>query len=117
MFQQDLITVGKPRSILAVREDASFRTNLILCNAGEFQSVDVDVTLFSPDGSTPGTQRYTLQPLGMTQVSRVALALGGSANLNGARLDLSVVTQGGAVAAYASVIDNLTNDPRTLLPQ
>ena len=66
---------------------------------------------------TLGTKRYTLPPLGMTQVSRVALALGGPANLNGGRLELSVATQGGAVAAYASVIDNVTNDPRTLLPQ
>ena len=109
--------IERPRSIVAVRDDASFRTNLILCNTVEFQSVDVDVTLVGPDGTVLGTKRYTLPPLGMTQVSRVALALGGPANLNGARLDLSVATQGGAVAAYASVIDNVTNDPRTLLPQ
>ena len=117
MTQQDFVRYQSPRSIVAVREDASFRTNLILCNTVEFQSVEIDVTLVGPDGTTIGTKRYTLRPLEMTQVSRVALALGGSANLNGARLDLSVVTQGGAVAAYASAIDNVTNDPRTLLPQ
>ena len=117
MANEDLVRYQSPRSIVAIRDDASFRTNLILCNTVEFQSVDVDVTLVGPDGGTLGTKRYTLPPLGMTQVSRVALALGGPANLNGARLDLSVATQGGAVAAYASAIDNVTNDPRTLLPQ
>lgn len=117
MEQQDLISAGKPRSIVAVRDDSSFRTNLILCGTTEFVSVDVDVTLVGPDGTVLGTKRYTLPPLGMTQVSRVVLALGGPANLNGARLDLSTPTGDGSFAAYASVIDNVTNDPRTLLPQ
>ena len=117
MEQQDLISAGKPRSIVAVRDDASFRTNLILCGTTEFVSVDVDVTLVGPDGTVLGTKRYTLPPFGMTQVSRVVLALGGPANLSGARLDLSTTTRDGSFAAYASVIDNVTNDPRTLLPQ
>ena len=117
MANEDLVRYQSPKSIVGVREDASFRTNLILCNTVEFQSVDLDVALVGPDGTTIGTKRYTLRPLEMTQVGRVALALGGSANLNGARLDLSVATQGGSVAAYASAIDNVTNDPRTLLPQ
>jgi hypothetical protein len=53
----------------------------------------------------------------MTQVTRVARELGVSANVSGARLVLSTPGAGGAFAAYASVIDNLTNDPRTLLPR
>ena len=117
MELQDLISFGKPRSIVAVRDDASFRTNLILCGTREFVSVDVDVTLVSPDGATLGTRRYRLPPFGMIQVSRVARELGATGDLNGARLDLSTPTADGSFAAYASVIDNVTNDPRTLLPQ
>jgi 6-phosphogluconolactonase len=117
MEGQDLISFGKPRSIVAVRDDASFRTNLILCGTTEFVSVDVDVNLISPDGATLGTKRYRLPPFGMIQVSRVARELGATGDLNGARLDLSTPTAGGSFAAYASVIDNVTNDPRTLLPQ
>ena len=63
------------------------------------------------------TVRRPLPWVGMTQVSCVLFALGGSANVKDARLGLSVVSLGGSVAAYASVIDNVTNDPRTLLPQ
>lgn len=117
MEGQDLISFGKPRSIVAVRDDASFRTNLILCGTTEFVSVDVDVSLISPEGATLGTKRYRLPPFGMIQVSRVARELGAAGDLNGARLDLSTPTAGGSFAAYASVIDNVTNDPRTLLPQ
>jgi len=53
----------------------------------------------------------------MIQVSHVACELGATGDLNGARLDLSAPTTGGSFAASASVIDNVTNDPRTLLPQ
>jgi hypothetical protein len=33
------------------------------------------------------------------------------------RVAISTPTPGGLVAAYASVIDNTTNDPRTILPR
>ncbi len=101
---------------MAIREDAAFRTNLILSNATGI-SVDVDLNLVAENGSTLGTKRYTLPPLGMTQVTKVVRDLGVSANVTGARLVLSTATSGGAFSAYASVIDNVTNDPRTLLPK
>jgi acetyl-CoA carboxylase beta subunit len=53
----------------------------------------------------------------MTQVSRVVRDLGVSGDVSGARLVLSTPTAGGAFAAYASIIDAGTNDPRTLLPR
>jgi len=112
---QDLVVGGVPRSILAVREDAAFRTNLILANATE-DFLDVDVSLVSSAGAPLGAQRYRLPPLGMTQVSRVVRALGISADVAGARLVLSTPALGQGFAAYAAMIDNATNDPRTLLP-
>ena len=114
---EDLITGGSPRSILAVREDASFRTNLILANATE-DPLDVDVTLVADSGAILGTaaKRFTLPPLGMTQVTRVVRILGVTTNVSGARLVVSTPSIGKSFAAYASAIDNVTNDPRTLLP-
>jgi hypothetical protein len=114
---EDLITGGSPRSILAVREDASFRTNLILANATE-DPLDVDVTLVADSGAILGTaaKRFTLPPLGMTQVTRVMRILGVTTNVSGARLVVSTPSIGKSFAAYASAIDNVTNDPRTLLP-
>ena len=112
----DLIRNGTDRSILAVREDGSFRTNLILANATE-AALTVDVKLVGGDGTTLGTKSYPLQPLGMIQVSKVVRDLGVSTDLSGARLVLSTPTVPGTFAAYATVIDNVTNDPRTLLPR
>ena len=114
---EDLVTSGTPRSILAVREDGSFRTNLILANAGE-DPLDVDVTLVANSGEVlvAPARRYTLPPLGMTQVTRVVRALGVTADVSGARLVVSTPSAGRSFAAYAATIDNVTNDPRTLLP-
>ena len=112
----DLAGAGA-RTILGVREDASFRTNLVLANAGA-APVAVDVSLVDQAGSLLGsTQRVTLPPIGMTQLSRVARVLGATGDVVNARLVLSTSTAGGAFATYASVIDASTNDPRTLLPQ
>ena len=72
--------------------------------------------LISPDRATLDTRRYRLPPFGMIQASREAREQGATGDLNGAWLDLSTATPLGSFAAYSSVIDNLTNDPRTLLP-
>lgn len=53
----------------------------------------------------------------MTQVTRVVRELGITAAVAGARLVVSTPTPSGAFAAYASVIDAATNDPRALLPR
>lgn len=112
----DLITPGKSRSIVGVREDGHFHTNLILANGGQ-AGCDVNVTLVLGTGAVSGTKKYTLQPLGMTQISYVARDLGATGDVTGARLIVSPATSAATVAAYASVIDNATNDPRTLVAQ
>ena len=103
-----------PRSILGVRQDASFRTNLMLANATE-STVSVTVQLVSPTGAVLGTQSRTLGPLSRDQLN-VASDFGYS-NLSDAVFVISSPTSGAAVGAYASVIDAATQDPRTLLPR
>jgi hypothetical protein len=109
-----LATPGSPVVLVGLRDDTSARTNLVLANASGFP-VTVALTLVGPDGAVPGSVNRVLPPLGMIQVSSVVSALGGSA-AGDAYLVLRVATAGGAVAAYASVTDNGTNDPRTILP-
>ncbi len=110
-----LITAGTTRSIVGIRDDAAFRTNLILANAGT-SIVTVDLTLLSASGAILGTRSVSLHPLGMTQVGPLVGGMGVSGAVRDAQLLLTTSTTGGAFAAYASVIDNVTNDPRTLLP-
>jgi hypothetical protein len=101
---------------VAVREDGSFRTNLILTNATQAPIV-VDVKLVSGAGVQLAAGSYPLPPLGMTQVSQVVRDLGVATDLQNGQLLLSTSTSGGSFAAYAAVIDKTTNDPRTLLPR
>jgi hypothetical protein len=63
-----------------------------------------------------GSRDIDLPPLGMTQLTRVATLLG-AATLDLGRIAVSTPTPNGQFAAYASVIDNITNDPRTILPR
>jgi hypothetical protein len=108
-----MIAGGYSKTIPGIRENPSSRTNLILANGSEVPT-DVYVVLFLSDGSVAGAKSYHLESLGMHQVTQVVRDLGYGSDVAGARL---VLTTSGAVAAYASVIDNFTNDPRTLLPQ
>jgi hypothetical protein len=112
----DMITSGEIRSIVGIREDSSFRTNLILTNAGT-SPVTISGTLLSTSGAVLGTKSWTLPPLGMTQDGPIAPNMGATGIVRDAQLLLTTSTPGGAFAAYAAVIDNVTNDPRTLLPR
>jgi len=113
---RDWIRTGAPKSLVGVREDGAFRTNLVLANAEETE-LDVDVSLVGSDGVVLGSRRYRLPALGMRQVTRVVREVGVTVDVAGARLVLSTPTADGAFSAYASVIDAATNDPRTILPR
>jgi hypothetical protein len=52
----------------------------------------------------------------MTQIGPLVGGMGVTGAVRDAQLLLTTSTTGGAFAAYASVIDNVTNDPRTVLP-
>jgi len=110
-----LITAGTTRSIVGVRDDAAFRTNLILANAGT-TAVTVDLTLLSASGAILGTRSVRLHRLEMTQVGPLVGGMGVTGAVRDPQLLLTTSTTGGAFAAYASVINNVTNDPRTILP-
>lgn len=116
MSDGDLIVGTRPAAIVAVREDAKSRTNLILANASETSHV-VGVALRDAGGTQLAAKSYTLPPLGMTQVTQVARDLGVSADVQNGVLVLTTARADAGFAAYASVIDRTTNDPRTLLPE
>ena len=50
----------------------------------------------------------------MTQINRVVRDMGVSGSITGARLVLSSSTPGAAFTAFASVIDEITNDPTAI---
>jgi photosystem II stability/assembly factor-like uncharacterized protein len=110
VFSSDLIPAGSSRSILYIREGDGFRSNLILASNANV-STTVDAVLVSPAGATLATKTYSVPPNGMTQINRVVRDMGVSGPITGARLVLSSSTPNAAFTAFASVIDETTNDP------
>ncbi|MBL8115109.1 MAG: hypothetical protein JNK60_19655 [Acidobacteria bacterium] len=112
----DLVINGSPRAIVGLREDSLFRTNLVLVNATD-TSLDVEMTLVTDDGRTLGPVTVAaFLPWEMRQVSRVVRQFAEAGDVTNGMLVVSTPTVQGAFATYAAVIDNTTNDPRTLLP-
>ena len=110
----DFVTTAFPRALLGLRQDAAFRTNAVVANATE-AAAHVDLKLMSQAGTTFGTMGLDLQPLEMRQISGVVTALGAASGTSDAVLVVSTPTAGAQIATYATVIDQSTNDPRTIL--
>ena len=110
------ITFGGSKSLASLEESASYRTNLVVANTGLTQ-ISVTGTLYGSDGLAMGSVSWTVPALGMIQVNRVVSAIAPGLSISNAMVVLSTSTPNGSFVAYASVIDNVTNDPRTVLPQ
>lgn len=104
--RESAIPSGQTRRITDVRENAAFRTNLGLTNVSR-ATVTVRVNLVLADGSVAGQQTYTLLPWSHIQRNRVVRDFT-SAEVAGATL--AIEPSGGAVIAYAAIVDNSTND-------
>jgi hypothetical protein len=112
----DLVYAGSRKFIAGLREDASYRTNLFVVNTTE-ENADLRLFLVAEDGTLIVTQDLSFAPLEMRQISGLIGALAGTGygSIANATLVIAPQTAGSAFGAYASVIDNRTNDPRTLL--
>ncbi len=114
VLSMDELISSTPRSILGVRQDNFFRTNLMLANATE-STATVTVQLVSTGGGVLKTLNVSLGPLSRAQYNVGADF--GYTNLSDAVFVISSSTSGARIGAYASVIDAGTADPRTLLPR
>ena len=63
-----------------------------------------------------GRSALDLLPYEMRQIGTVVTALGAPFGTTNAVLVVSTPTTGARIATYAAIIDNVTNDPRTILP-
>ncbi|MCM3876887.1 MAG: hypothetical protein NEA02_10755, partial [Thermoanaerobaculia bacterium] len=111
----DFATAYTPRTLAGLRQDSSFRTNAVIANATD-KPAHVDLTLKSETGATLGTGAYDLLPYEMRQIGTVVTALGAPSGTANVSLIVSTPTAGARIATYAAIIDQTTNDPRTILP-
>lgn len=111
-----------------IRQGTAFRSNVGITNASTDYSMVLRIRLFSNSGQPVGTAERTLGPLGHIQANVAALFPGFSGNGfvvvdQTSSTRVTPVTEPPSEApipgffAYASMVDNVSNDPTTLEAQ
>ena len=108
-------TQGKVLSLQHVAQSSSFHTNLGLVE-GSGASATVRVRIIDDNGTVLQTVPITLQPGEHQQLNNFIVSPGGISELDDGRLEVIVDSATGAVTAYASVLDNITQDPYAVAP-
>jgi hypothetical protein len=109
----DMIPVPEKRRLILMSDDADYRANVGCQSAHRNRSVSVRLELFDQEGTMLGVENLMLEPLSNDQLNRV---FGDNAPVRG-YVDVWGYTGGGFYYCYGSVLDNLTSDPTTILPQ
>jgi hypothetical protein len=97
-------------SLQQIAQSNAFRTNLGLAE-GAGQPVSLLLNVFAPDGSKVSSNIPTTLAAGQQIQLNSFLAAHGITNFADGRIEVSVASGSGKVAAYASVVDNGTQDP------
>ncbi len=97
-------------SLQQIAQSSAFRTNLGLAE-GSGQPVSLVLKVYSPNGSKVSADIPTPLAAGQQIQINNFLAANGITNFADGRIEVSVASGSGKVAAYASVVDNGTQDP------
>jgi hypothetical protein len=100
----------KAISLQQISQTADYRTNIGLVE-GAGQPATVLIKVFDSLGQSIGTFTKSLMPGEHQQ-----FALPAALSVANGRLEVDVTSATGKVTAYASVIDNRTNDPMMIMP-
>ncbi len=107
-----MIPAGGRKRIVFMREDDDFRANLGCVN-GVDAEVTVHIDLFDADGDPLATKHMVLPPFSNKQLNRIFQDY---APVRG-YVDVWTYTPNASVYCYGSILDNVTSDPTTILPQ
>jgi hypothetical protein len=108
----DSMTSGQTGLLSQLSNNSAFRTNVGFINLGE-QQVQVRVTVYDGSGLMLGTRNIAVGPGNWKQQNDIFSAVGAGTVDNG-YATVEVMTDGGTVWGYASVVDNATGDPTTV---
>jgi uncharacterized repeat protein (TIGR01451 family) len=101
-------------SLQQIAQSAQYRTNLGIVE-GSGEPAQVLVSIFGSNGSKLTEFTQDLKGGQHMQLNGV-LATKGLTNVADGRIEVKVITATGKVTAYASVVDNATNDPLLVSP-
>jgi hypothetical protein len=95
-----------------LQQNADFRTNIGLHNTGDSQA-RIKVHLHDADGSLLSTTQRNIAAGGRLQLQEPFDRIAGRTDIESGYAVVEILS-GSGITAYASVIDNRTNDPTTL---
>jgi len=107
-----MIATGEKKRIIFMNENDDVRAN-VGCQNGVAADVAVNIQMFSADGTSLETRVMNLEPWSNNQINRI---FRNYAPVNG-YVDIWTNTPDATIYCYGSVLDNLTSDPTTVLPQ
>ncbi len=113
MLDHDGITPQAPGTLQHIRRDAHFYTNVGLLNLGS-KNTQVRITLRDTNGTTIGSPVTTTVPQARWLQVNDIFSAAGAGNVPLATATVEVLTPGGVVSGYASVIDRDSHDPTTV---
>ncbi len=108
-----MIASGVKKRIIFMNENDDVRAN-VGCQNGSEQTVRVFIELFNSAGESLETRTMDLAPWSNNQITRVFRS---HAPVEAGYVDVWTHTEGASIYCYGSVLDNLTSDPTTVLPQ
>jgi hypothetical protein len=108
----EMISGTKPQRIIFVSEDTDSRANVGCVNGSE-RATRVFIELFNSEGVSLETKTMYLPPYSNNQINRV---FHDYAPVNG-YVDIWANRDDALYTCYGSMLDNLTSDPTTVLPQ
>jgi hypothetical protein len=112
VYVDAMTPAGEKKRIIFMRENDEFRANLGCVNAVDTE-VTVHIDLFDSDGAKLETKYMVLPPLSNKQANRIFRDY---APVKG-YVDVWTNNPGASIYCYGSVLDNVTSDPTTILPQ
>jgi hypothetical protein len=108
-----MIASGVRKRIIFMNENDDVRAN-VGCQNGGGEQVTVNIELFSSAGESLETKIMDLAPYSNNQITRV---FRNHSPISAGYVDVWTSTEGATIYCYGSVLDNLTSDPTTVLPQ
>jgi hypothetical protein len=110
--EDELIQAGETRRIIFMSENSDFRAN-VGCTNGTDMQIRIELDLYDAAGTPLETRTMTLDPWSNKQLNRVFRAYQPVSGY----IDVRSTTNGAKYYCYGSVLDNVTSDPTTILPQ
>ncbi len=108
-----MIPTGVKKRIIFLSENDDVRAN-VGCQNGSAETVRVFIELFNSAGESLEVKTMDLAPYSNNQITRV---FRNHAPISAGYVDIWTATPGATISCYGSVLDNLTSDPTTVLPQ